>query len=1459
MKLNKYTYLSTLLLLLFTFISCERKEDVLPHPIDTLFQQIEDYKYRDLTLATTLADSACTLATQENKFKATALNYKGFCAYMHMDYEQATLLYKQAYALTNNQLVKLTSDIGLMRICQRTSMNKEFYDHRYNAMKRIERINEEKNSLSAQDLKALASALTDFQLVQATYFYYLQQEEQSIQAIRRIKPNNELKQNAPLYLYYLYLRSIIESEYLSSDDDDLLNSFDDLYQCLSSAHQLNYPYFEANASQALAELLKEPAVYKLIATEKSRHLRNLNAENLPEEELPIALVRNALHLFKDYGDMYQMASCYRALASCYNQQEEHGKALQYLTRALNYVNQHHETYYHCKDSTEILRPYIPKATRSIEIDWIKEGIKTVPEWIARIREQLSLTYAALGMKQASDYNRNIYLDMLDYTRQDKELESRYATLQQESQVLTYLLFAICMGILILIPAFIILNRLWHKHHIQYINQLKDTLELCKKITLSIPGSDSSLDDLREQIELNIHDDMVRLFHAEEFKLCDEGNQPDITHAACQQLFVLPNRNEDEPLGCLYISKQTPFSKEEISLLKVILPYLTWAMENGQTFLSLSDAQTNLEKLCYLHQRHWTENKKQNLIKKACLFLVNNLTPYIDRIIHEVEHKRISDQPEAESESFQIHYIDELITRINEYNDILALWIKVKQGTLSLNIENFALNDLFEVIQKSRKAFEMKHQTLTVDKTGAIIKADKALTLFMINTLAENARKYTPAGGEIHIHTDETDNYVEISVTDNGPGLSEEDQQLLVNNKVYDSGKIGIHPQQHNSQIAQQKGYGFGLMNCKGIIEKYKKTNSLFQVCTFQIESSLGKGSRFFFRLPKGILRTLVICLFCCIQSCQPAAETTMQTENEETADSIDTSNVLLQRANLFADKVYHCNIDGNYEQALCYADSVLHYLNQHHSIFENQSGTNAMLVDSVRPAELAWFNDGFTTDYYTLLDVRNEAAVAYLALNDVYGYRYNNDAYTTLYKQISKDNTLDAYCRKVQHSANNKIVGSILLLVLAAIFILGFYIYHLRHRLLYRYNLEQVLNVNQQAFSASIASSHQQTASSIVKAIYNEMNELFDISLLGIAIRQPEHEKVDYVFSSEDEACETMTENLALCLQREEAQWESTNSIKTVPLWIETGDKQLCIGALSFQRTFHNEHDSDLLLMELIANYIAIIIYHSMILMEQKQQDLELTQDELHRITHEENLLHVQNQVLDNCLSTIKHETLYYPNKIKLLVDKLKENPTTEEKVNHIETISELISYYKDILTILSSCASRQVEQVTFRRGILSTTEIEQHIQAYFKRKMKAMPDRLVFTTQVENMNVLCDATLCYYLIENLIDEAISHPESGELQLSIVQEDNFVRFNFTDKRRNKTEEELNNLFYPSLDKIKESNTYHGTLYLLCKQIIREHDEYAGRRGCRINAQSVAEGDGFTVWFTLPLVKKYHTT
>ena len=120
-------------------------------------------------------------------------------------------------------------------------------------------------------------------------------------------------------------------------------------------------------------------------------------------------------------------------------------------------------------------------------------------------------------------------------------------------------------------------------------------------------------------------------------------------------------------------------------------------------------------------------------------------------------------------------------------------------------------------------------------------------------------------------------------------------------------------------------------------------------------------------------------------------------------------------------------------------------------------------------------------------------------------------------------------------------------------------------------------------------------------------------------------------------------------------------------------------------------------------------------------------------------------------------------------------------------------------------------------------------------------------------MKVIGDVVQLKFLLECLIDEAVSFPADGVLRLEVRQDDGFVRFLFTDTRREKTVDELNQLFYPNLLRMEKGGDggLVGTEYLVCKQIIREHDEYGGRRGCRINAEPSSEG-GFTVYFTIPM-------
>ena len=126
---------------------------------------------------------------------------------------------------------------------------------------------------------------------------------------------------------------------------------------------------------------------------------------------------------------------------------------------------------------------------------------------------------------------------------------------------------------------------------------------------------------------------------------------------------------------------------------------------------------------------------------------------------------------------------------------------------------------------------LAHSMTLSPRADATVRADRVLTLFMLNTLAENARKFTPSGGKVRIEAVEDNDWVEVSVQDSGIGLSAEDVRRINEEKVYDPDSIGSPDARRN------KGSGFGIMSCRGIIEKYRKSDEIFTVCRFNVERS----------------------------------------------------------------------------------------------------------------------------------------------------------------------------------------------------------------------------------------------------------------------------------------------------------------------------------------------------------------------------------------------------------------------------------------------------------------------------------------------------------------------------------------------------------------------------------------------------------------------------------------------
>ena len=1464
--------------------------------VDSLNRLAYAYRYKDLEACRRYASEAWQLSGARSDAAAEALCHLGFVAFMQMDLVEAGRCFAQVEQLTGNELERLVADVGRMAICQRKAQNKEFYDYRNRALKRLKRIEEEAHLFaSPHQQQRLCFARSEFFRVSAAYYDRLQQREDAWQALRQMHRQPGLNADTAQLLYYHYIKGTAQLCDGSTADERMLEAFDQLLGVWRSATRYGYRYFEGNAWQGMAHCLLAPGGYDLLLRHRQAALLQLGWPL--DSLLPLRMGQQALQVFTHYRAPYSRAGVYLAVGSYLNRHGAYEEAIDSLTAALDQVN-------HLRGMA--------------------------PERFARICEQFSVSYAGLGQKTESDVHRNMYLDMLDDTRQDKELESRYRALEQQSHQLNVLMTAVLVGWVGVALLFVWFNRWSRQRSRRQLQRLQGLLEGCRQLTASLPAQAQTQEEVMQAMEEALRPTVKQLFGTDDFSLHQ---------------------------GRLEVHRR--LSREEQAMVGVFQPYIRWTLDNGLASVSLGDERKRQEKQRYVYERRIADNKRQNVVRKACLTLVNGMHPYIDRLLHEVRRLRQAEpsssalgaaesssvgngtavspsalgaeesssaengtavSPSALGAEESCTYLEELTDTLNEHYDLLALWIQMKQGALSMNIETFALDELFDLMRRGSRSFELKGQTLEVKPAPVTVKADKALTLFMLNTLADNARKFTPRGGHVGISAQTADGYVEIAVTDTGCGLSAADVARLNSEKVYDAGTIGRDTAGNDGEWLRRKGSGFGLMNCKGIMEKYRKTNAVFQVCRFGVESTPHRGSRFYFRLPLGVRRTVLLLAILAqavagysayhssaVSAVSPSASDTASSAGavspsvsdtaasagvsapsvsdtafsagvsapsvSDTAASTGASAVsaspdpfeeLLDSASLYADEAYYANIDGDYEWALVYIDSAMQCLNRHYHRYSAGATQPSMTLTGQPgepPAELAWWKEGFPSDYHVVLDIRNEAAVAYLALKQWVPYSYNNDAYTTLYKLLGEDRSLEGYCRQLERSTGNKRVGMILGILLPVALLLGYALLYIRKRLQHRWNLEQVLHINSRMLAVVQPAVSQQR---MADTAFAGLQDLLEVEGIGLALFSEEEGRLEIAFSEATAAgsaavrreADNLIDSTLLerCCRENRTLHEAGRLV--FPLRAEGSGENGCIGALLVNLRAGAYRETDRLLLELVAGYVSVLAYNAVVKLATQSRDVEAAADETRRASWEASQLYVQNQVLDNCLSAIKHETVYYPHKIKQLIGRLHTAPPqSADGADTLLAIEELGVYYKDLLTLLSRCASRQLQEVTFRRTAVQVPLLLQGVERYFRKRTAACRTDLTLTLHSLPVAMWGDAYLLQFLLQCLVDEALSVPAAGQLCVGAQLEDGRVQVYFTDPRRTYTQEELNQLFYPSRKRmwVDDSGTLHGMEYLLCKQIIRDHEDCLGQRGCGMNARPAPEG-GYTVYFSLPLTE-----
>lgn len=105
-------------------------------------------------------------------------------------------------------------------------------------------------------------------------------------------------------------------------------------------------------------------------------------------------------------------------------------------------------------------------------------------------------------------------------------------------------------------------------------------------------------------------------------------------------------------------------------------------------------------------------------------------------------------------------------------------------------------DLARVVDAEADRTTMLAPRLTVVRTGLAeleVKADPTRLAQILGNLLDNARRYTPAGGAINVDLRAGDHTAEVTVTDTGPGIPEEERERIFERLVrLDAGRARDH-------------------------------------------------------------------------------------------------------------------------------------------------------------------------------------------------------------------------------------------------------------------------------------------------------------------------------------------------------------------------------------------------------------------------------------------------------------------------------------------------------------------------------------------------------------------------------------------------------------------------------------------------------------------------------------------
>ena len=306
-------------------------------------------------------------------------------------------------------------------------------------------------------------------------------------------------------------------------------------------------------------------------------------------------------------------------------------------------------------------------------------------------------------------------------------------------------------------------------------------------------------------------------------IVDDALREPLQRLGLSSLVVVPIPVGDrvEAIFVVGIEEHRGPSTQDVEVFQMLTTQAAVALENARRFERQRRSMDRMAELDRMKSDFLSNISHELRTPLTVISGVGRTLEQSSNILSEEERRDLLARSNANAAT-----LDSMLTGLLDFG-------RLEAGHLDVKPVDVALRELFDGVA-DRLASLFRDQTVHLDvEEGLTVTADPLLIERVVENLLTNAAKYTPPGSSVRVSAISKGREAIVGVEDDGPGIPP-DELCHIGERFFRGG---------HSNTRSTRGTGLGLALVSEILDLHGTY--------LEVESKLGSGSRFSFRLPRG--------------------------------------------------------------------------------------------------------------------------------------------------------------------------------------------------------------------------------------------------------------------------------------------------------------------------------------------------------------------------------------------------------------------------------------------------------------------------------------------------------------------------------------------------------------------------------------------------------------------------------